>query len=133
MAMMEMYPQIRMGHIGLVQATGAVMALRYVLALAGVPFQRHLAMRILAWSIDGLLLTFAAMLFTMLPKEMFANGWIWIKIVLVIGYFGFGYAGLARERSRGRVAVFALLTFACYLQAYGIARAHHPLGWFAGL
>lgn len=133
MAMMEMYPQIRMGHIGLVQATGAVMALRYILALAGVQFQRHLVMRILAWSVDGLLLTFAAMLFTMLPKEMFANGWIWVKILFVIGYFGFGYAGLGANRSRGRVALFAVLTFACYGLAYGIARAHHPLGWFAGM
>ena len=129
MAMMEMYPQIRMGHIGLIQLTGAFMAVRYLLALFGANFQRHIVMRGIAWTIDGLLLTFAAMLFTMLPKDLFANGWIWVKILFVLGYFGFGYAGLGAGKSRGKIALFGLLTFACYFIAYGIARAHDPRGW----
>lgn len=129
MAMMEMYPQIRMGHIGLVQLTGAFMAIRYGLALFGSTGQRHMIMRGIAWTIDALLLTFAAMLFTMLPHSMFANGWIWIKLLFVVAYFGFGYAGLGANKSRGRVAVFAVLTFACYFIAYGIARAHDARGW----
>ncbi len=129
MAMMELYPQIRMGHIGLVQATGTWMALRYLGTVAGMRWPRHLAARGIAWTIDGVLLTFAAMLFTMLPTALFANGWLWVKLVLVVTYFGVGYAGLSAKRSRGQALAFGMITMLAYLLAYGIARMHDPRGW----
>ena len=133
MAMMEMYPQIRESHVGMIMLSGGWMTVRLLFAAFGMNWPRHIAARIVAWTIDGLVLTFAAMLFTMLPKEMFANGWIWVKILFVVIYYALGYMALGKTHTRTQLIVMGVLAMAAYAMAYGIARAHHPLGWFVGM
>ncbi len=131
--MIEFYPQIKWVHIAAVLATGGLFLLRGLLVQAGRPGLALAApVRYLSYTIDCVLLTAALMLFTILPKEMFANGWLWVKIVLLVAYIVLGTFALKRGRTPGvrRVCyVVALLVFGFMLT---VARRHHPLGIFAG-
>ena len=133
--MIEFYAQIKWVHILAVIASGSVFLLRGLLLQAG---QERVAMaatlRYLSYTIDTVLLTAAFMLLTILPSAMFANGWLTLKVVLLVVYIVLGSYALKRGRTpRVRLACYliALLLFAFMLT---IARAHHPLGalfwWF---
>lgn len=74
------------------------------------------------------LLTAAMLLLTILPAALYANGWLAVKIVLLVVYVVLGVFALRRGRTwRVRAVCYAaaLLSFA---QMYFIARMHHPLG-----
>lgn len=127
--MIEFYPQIKWLHIAAVVASGSLFALRGLLVLAGRP-QWALAapVRYLSYAIDTTLLTAALMLLTILPGALFANGWLTVKIVLLVVYIVLGVFALRRGRTPGvRLACYAgaLATFGFI---YTVARAHHPGG-----
>lgn len=126
--MIEFYPQIKSMHVMSVLASGLLFLLRGAALSAGQRWPNSLAVRVLSWSIDTVLLTAALMLFTMLPREVFANGWLATKFVLLLVYIALGTIALKRARSlwiRATAYVAALATFAYMI---GVARAHHPLG-----
>ena len=129
--MIEFYPQIKWVHIAAVMASGLLFALRGLLVQAG---QQRLALaapvRYLSYTIDTTLLTAALMLLTILPGALFANGWLAVKIVLLVVYIVLGFLAL-RQAHGPRVRL------ACYVAAlavfgfmYTVARAHHPGGIF---
>jgi uncharacterized membrane protein SirB2 len=129
--MIEFYPQVKWVHVASVLVSGSLFLLRGLLVQAGRP-QWALAapVRYLSYSIDCVLLTAALMLVTMLPKALFANGWLWAKLGLLVVYVVLGSLALKRGRTpRARLLAYAaaLLVFGCMLT---IARAHHPLGLF---
>ena len=128
--MIELYPQIRAVHILAISLSGLVMAVRYAGALAGQRWPRHIVARGLAWTIDGTILTVAAMLVTILPGVA-SSSWLLTKLVFVVLYFGAGYYGLAARQGPGKRALCAAVTAMSFALAYGIARAHDPLGWFS--
>ena len=131
--MIEFYAQIRSVHIWAVTLSGCLFALRGVGMLAGARWPRAALLRYLSYSIDTVLLTAALMLVTILPAAVFANGWLTVKLVLVVAYVVLGVFALRRGRSRGvRAGCYAaaLLVFAAIV---GIARMHHPLGWLLPL
>ena len=123
------YAQIKWVHVAAVLASGSLFLLRGLLLQTGQP---RLAMaapvRYLSYSIDTILLTAALMLLTILPREMFANGWLTVKLVLLVVYIVLGSFALKRAhtpRLRLTCYVLALLVFGFMLS---IARSHHPLG-----
>lgn len=126
--MIEFYPQIKALHIAMAVSSGALFAVRGAFALAGHRWPHSLAVRVLSWTIDTTLLTAALMLFTMLPKELFANGWLATKIVLLLGYIGLGSFALRRARGRRGQAAAYVAALVVFASIYSIARAHHPLG-----
>lgn len=129
--MIALYPQIKHLHIFVALLSGSLFAVRGGFALAGARWPQALPVRLLSYSIDTALLTAAMMLLTILPWSMFANGWLFAKIVLIVVYVVLGVLAMRpRRRTRARVVYYAaaLLTFAAI---YGIARAHHPLGALA--
>ena len=129
--MIEFYPQIKQFHILLALLSGAIFALRGAFALAGMRWPQALPVKWLSYTIDTCLLTAALMLLTILPWAMFANGWLLTKIVLIVVYVVLGVFAMRpgrRQRTRALCYAVALLVFAAI---YGIARAHHPLGWLA--
>lgn len=130
--MIEFYSQIKLVHILTVLASGGLFLLRGLLLQSG---RRGLAMaapvRYLSYTIDSILLTAALMLLTILPGAMFANGWLTVKLVLLVVYIVLGSFALKRARSpRTRLASYllALMVFGFML---GVARTHHPLGVLA--
>ena len=129
--MIELYPQIKQFHVFCALFSGALFALRGAFALGGARWPHALPVRWLSWTVDTALLTAALMLFTLLPGAMFANGWLTMKLCLVVAYVLLGVLAMRRAHTRAvRAACYAaaLLTFACI---YGIARTHQPLGWLA--
>ncbi|HEY4583934.1 MAG TPA: SirB2 family protein [Lysobacter sp.] len=128
--MIEFYAQIKSVHIYAVFASGLLFALRGAALLAGARWPNGLVVRIASWTIDTTLLTAALMLFTLLPKELFANGWLATKLVLLVVYIGLGAVALKRARSRRARAVTYVAALATFAYIIGVARAHHPLGIF---
>ena len=133
--MIEFYPQIRQFHIFVALLSGALFALRGAFALGGARWPLALPVKWFSYAVDTALLTAALMLVTILPGAMFANGWLTVKIALVVLYIVLGVFALKRARTRrARVACYfaALVVFA---SIYATARAHSPLGalayWFS--
>jgi uncharacterized membrane protein SirB2 len=128
--MIEFYPQIRLVHIVCVVLSGALFFLRGAGVLAGTRWPMALPLRLVSYSIDTVLLTAALMLFAILPGDVFANGWLAVKLALlvvyvVLGSFALKRAHTLRLRSRCYVAAMAM-----YLFMFSIARTHDPLGIF---
>ena len=126
--MVEFYPQIKQLHVGAVFASGSLFLLRGLAVQAGAAWGMAAPVRYLSYGIDIVLLTAALMLLTLLPAAVFANGWLWVKIALLVLYVGLGTLALKRGRTaRVRLAsyVAALCVFACM---YFVARTHDPLG-----
>ncbi|MDI9239953.1 SirB2 family protein [Lysobacter sp. LF1] len=128
--MMEFYPQIKLVHIAAIVCSGALFFLRGSSVLAGLRWPMASPVRYLSYTVDTVLLTAAMMLLTILPGEMFANGWLAVKVVLVVTYIVLGILALRPGRTRAMRAVFFAGALAVYAQIYFIARAHHPLGVF---
>ncbi|WP_395794552.1 SirB2 family protein [Aquimonas sp.] len=131
--MLEFYPQIKAAHIALVLASGGLFAVRGLLLLLGQQWARAAVVRYLSYTIDSALLTAALMLLVVLKLNPFTTAWLATKLVLLLLYIALGVVAMRRERSRPQrlLAYFgALLVFGFM---YTVARAHQPLGLFAGL
>jgi uncharacterized membrane protein SirB2 len=129
--MLEFYAQVRSAHIGFVVASGLLFAVRGVAVLAGRDWPLAMPVRILGHAIDTALLTAGIMLVVMLPAEVFANGWLAIKLLLLAGYVAAGFVALRRARTRPSRVVWLAVAMLLFVSIFGIARAHHPLGWLA--
>ena len=131
--MFEFYPQIKAVHIACVLLSGALFALRGLLVQVGHAGAAHWApLRYLSYTIDTTLLTAALMLLTILPGAYFANGWLTVKLVLVVAYVVLGSLALRRARTPGTRRIFLAAALAVYGFILGIARMHHPMGWLRG-
>ena len=127
-AMIEFYPYIKLVHVGAVFASGSLFLLRGLAAQGGLSWVMAAPVRYLSYGIDIVLLTAALMLLTMLPAAVFANGWLWLKLALLVAYVVLGSFAL----KRGRTAPIRLTTFVSAIAVFGcmyvIARTHDPLG-----
>lgn len=128
--MLEFYAQIKWAHVAAVMTSGGVFALRGLLVLAG---QSRWAMaplpRYFSYAIDTVLLTTALMLLTILPGAMFANGWLAVKLSLVLVYVLLGTFALKRGRTPGLRAGCYLLAVLVFAFVVTIARSHQPYGF----
>lgn len=128
MGLVEFYAQIRWLHIACVAGTGTLFALRGALALAGVGWVNHLALRILSWTIDTVLLTAALMLLDIVHQYPFVDGWLTTKVLLLVLYVFLGGLALRRARTvRGRALAYAA-ALATFLSIVAVAHWHDPLG-----
>ena len=132
--MIEFYPQIKAAHIGLVMLSGALFALRGAFVLGGMRWPLSLPVKWASYTIDTALLTAALMLLTILQGTgMFANGWLTVKIAFLVAYVGLGIAAFRPTRGNGARTALVVAAVLCFLQVYGIARAHDPWGWLLWL
>ena len=129
--MIEFYPQIKLVHVAAVLLSGGLFLLRGLAVGSGAAWGMVAPVRFLSYSIDIVLLSAALMLLALLPGSVFANGWLWVKLVLLVVYIGLGTLALKRGRTpRVRTTTFiaALLVYALM---FAVARTHHPLGpWY---
>lgn len=130
--MTEYYLALRHVHIACAILTIALFVLRGGLMLASSPWQQNVVLRYLPHVVDTVLLTTALMLTTVIRQYPFAAGWLTTKVVLLVVYIVLGSIALRRGRTRPvRIAAFvAALVTVGYLVT--VARAHDPLGIFAG-
>lgn len=127
--MMEFYPQVKWTHVHAVICSGIIFTLRGGAALLGAKWPQHWLPRYGSYTVDTILLTTATMLFSMLPKGMFANGWLTFKVSLVVVYVILGVFAMRPKRTQAQRAVFYVLALTTFAFIFGIARMHHPAGW----
>lgn len=134
--MIEFYPQIKAAHVVAVLCSGGLFLLRGALVQVGAPAAVRVAMaaptRYLSYGVDTALLTAALMLLTILPGAVFANGWLAVKLVLLVVYVVLGTLALRHgctPAARRACYVAAILVFGFMLT---VARTHQPLGAIAG-
>ncbi len=128
--MIEFYVPIKSVHVAAVLASGGLFTLRGLLVLGGHVWAMSAPLRYLSYSIDTVLLTAALMLATMLPGAVFANGWLAVKLTLLVLYVLLGSFALKRGRSRHMRMVCFVAAITVYAFMYSVARTHQPLGWF---
>jgi uncharacterized membrane protein SirB2 len=125
--MIELYPYIKLLHVGTVFASGTLFLVRGLAVQVGGQWAMAPRVRYLSYGIDIVLLAAALLLVAVLPAAVFANGWLWAKLSLLVLYIGLGSFALKRGRTaiiRASCYAAALFVFAC---VYMIARAHDPL------
>lgn len=126
--MIEFYPQIKSVHIAMALLSVSLFALRGAASLAGARWPLSWPLRWTSYAVDTTLLTAALMLLSILPRGVFANGWLAAKIALLVVYIVFAYIAMRPGRGlRMRVLLYAIALLT-YGWIYTIARAHHPLG-----
>ena len=126
--MVEFYPEIKLLHVAAVFTSGGLFLLRSLAVLGGMRWGMATPVRFLSYGIDTILLTAAIILVAILPLAVFANGWLWVKLGLLVVYIVLGMVALKRGRTfRVRLvcSAAALVVFAAMLT---VARTHHPLG-----
>jgi uncharacterized membrane protein SirB2 len=127
--MIEFYPQILWLHISAMIASGGLFTVRGVLVQTGSRWGMATPVRYLSYTIDTVLLAAALMLVTILPRTMFANGWLMAKLALLPVYIVLASFALKRGRTAKTRRIFLAAAMAVFATMIGIARAHHPLGW----
>lgn len=126
--LLDLYPQIRLAHIGLVVLSGSLFAVRGLATFAGARWSGTRAVRHASWMIDTALLAAALLLLYVLQLNPFAVSWLSAKLALLVLYIVFGTMALRRARSNGRRIAWFVAALGCYAMMYSIARAHDPLG-----
>ena len=130
--MIAYYALIKAVHVGAVCVSGLVFLARGLLVQAGKERWAQLApVRFASYAVDTVLLAAALMLFAMLPAAVFANHWLSVKVALVLAYIVLGVFAMRRAATRRTRAAFLAGAVAAYALVFGIALAHHPLGWLA--
>ncbi|MFS8138563.1 MAG: SirB2 family protein, partial [Thermomonas sp.] len=128
--MIEFYSQIKWVHIVAVLCSGSLFLLRGLLVQAGKPaIAMASPVRYLSYSIDTILLTAALMLLTILPGVVFANGWLTLKMILLVVYVVLGTFALKRGRTPHTRTICYVTALATFVVMLGVARMHSPWGW----
>lgn len=130
--MSQYYLALRHVHIACAVLTIALFVLRGGLMIAESRWLQTPVLRYLPHVIDTVLLSTALMLLGIVHQYPFVHGWLTVKVVLLVVYIVLGSIALKRGRTRPvRIAAFvAALATVGFI--YTVARAHHPLGIFAG-
>lgn len=121
------YQQLRWLHIMAVLVSGGLFLVRAVAVQAGAQWAMTAPLRYLSYGIDTVLLAAALLLFVMLPAPVFANGWLAVKLVLVVAYIVSGSIALKRGRTPGMKRWGLVAALVLYASIFVIAWAHDPL------
>jgi uncharacterized membrane protein SirB2 len=126
--LLDLYPQIRLAHIGFVAASGTLFTARAIATVAGARWSASKAARRASWLIDTGLLVAALLLLYVLQLNPFVVPWLAAKILLLFVYVGLGTMALRRARSNASRIAWSIAALACFAMIVSIARAHDPLG-----
>jgi uncharacterized membrane protein SirB2 len=126
--MLELYPDIKLVHVTAAIASGSLFLLRGIAINWGGSWGMARPVRYLSYSIDIVLLCAGLLLVAILPAAVYSNGWLALKLVLLVVYIGLGMLAFKRgDTARIRRGSFAV-AIAVYLCVFVIARTHDPLG-----
>lgn len=126
--MLEFYAEIKLVHVTAVIASGTLFVLRGTVVNFGGSWGMIAPIRYLSYTIDIVLLTAALILLTILPPAVYSNGWLALKLALLIVYIALGTLALKRGRTANIRRGSFIAAVAVYTCMYVIARSHDPLG-----
>ena len=124
------YAQIRDVHVAAVIASGLLFCTRGALALARWPNVMHPVLRYGSMAIDTLLLAAGVTLMFVIRQYPFVDGWLTMKLVLLVVYIVLGTFALKRARTQGARATCYLLALATFAYIISVAIAHDARGVF---
>ena len=128
LVMFEFYPEIKLLHVIAAIASGSLFLFRGAVVNWGSNWGMIAPIRYLSYAIDIVLLTAALLLLAILPSAVYSNGWLWLKLALIVAYIGLGTLALKRGRTVAIKRVSFVAAIVAYLCIYVIARTHDPLG-----
>jgi uncharacterized membrane protein SirB2 len=128
--MIAWYVPVKSVHILCVMASGGLFCVRGLLVLNGKSWAMAKPLRYLSYGIDSVLLAAGLLLAAMLPADVFANGWLGVKLVLLVAYVVLGSFALKRGRTPGIRRICFVAALAVFAFMLSVARLHQPLGWF---
>lgn len=129
--MEEFYLDIRSVHIASALLSGAIFLLRSLaFNLFNAAWAMSFALRTVVWSVDTTLLTAAFMLMTITSQVPFVDAWLTVKVLLLVVYVVLAWTAFRASSKTTRLAATGAAA-AVFGIVYSIARAHHPLGFFA--
>jgi uncharacterized membrane protein SirB2 len=131
--MIEFYPEIRLVHIWAVAASGGLFALRGLALTLGAAWPKAVPLRYLSYTVDTVLLAAALALLPLVGQHPFVDAWLTVKVLLLVVYIAFGIYAFRTKRSRAVRLAAWLAALAVFGFIVSVARAHDPLGVFAGL
>lgn len=126
-----LYLVVKQVHVTSIALSFALFAARGLWILSGRTLPHNPLVRVLPHVVDTVLLTSALWLTTLIHQYPFAQGWLTVKLLGLVAYVVLGSLALKRAptlRMKGVAFLAACLVFAFIVS---VARAHHPLGWFA--
>ena len=106
--------------------SGGLFLLRGLALQWGARWVMAAPLRHLSYGIDTVLLAAALLLLAFLPWSVFQNGWLAVKLLLLVGYVVAGSFALKRGRTRRQKRLAYILALLLYACMYSIARAHDP-------
>jgi len=129
MTLAELYPAIKILHVGLALASGTLFALRGVGVLAGLALPMRAPVRYASYAIDTALLAAALALLAILRLNPFATPWLAVKLAFLAAYIVLGSLALKRARGRAAKALALAGALLCFTAMVAVARSHDPLGF----
>ena len=133
MALIEVYAELRLAHIGLAAGSVALFVARGVAVLAGQHWPMSTVARWTSVAIDTLLIGAGGTLWWMLSLHPARNPWLGVKLGLIVVYIVLGSLALKRAPSRSTKAVAFAAALICIGAVAAIARAHDPTVIWRGL
>jgi uncharacterized membrane protein SirB2 len=125
------FAEIREVHIGCVALSGSLFFFRGSLRLLGHSIANQPFLRISSVLIDTVLLS-AAVLLTLIVRQFpLTDGWLTMKLVLLVVYVVLGSLALKRAQQRRTQAIAFAAALLTYLAIIGVAVTHSPLSWWA--
>lgn len=129
--MEEFYLDIRNVHIGSALLSGSIFLVRSLAYnLWAVRWAMAFALRTIVWAVDTTLLTAAFMLMTITSQVPFVDGWLTVKVLLLVVYVVLAWTAFRASSKTKRLAATGVAAVV-FGMVYSIARAHHPLGILA--
>ena len=126
---MELYPALKLLHLGCVVVTASAFVLRGIWMVVDSPLLRHPLTRVLPHVNDSLLLAAGIGMAAMLHQYPLVDGWLTAKLLALLLYIVLGTVALKRgptKRIRVLAFVGALLTLS-YLVAGALTRSPWPM------
>src|SRR5262245_4130414 len=121
MSLVELYPQIRLTHIGLAVTSGSFFAVRGLAVLGGPRWPAARLAKSTSMLIDTALLGAALMLLWVLNLNQFAVPWLLAKLSGLVAYVVLGTWALRKAKTQAARAVFFVAAVACFLWMFSVA------------
>ena len=124
----ELCPEMKLINVTAALTRGALSLLRDTAVNWGSDLGMIAPIRYLSCAINIALSAAALLLFAILPSAACSNGWLWLKLALLIVSIGLATLALKSGRPVGIRHGILVTAIAVYTAMYFNARTHDPIG-----
>lgn len=125
---LALYPDVKAVHVTAAAVSGTYFLLRGLAVQLRGRWPQAAPARYLSYAVDTVLLIAGVTLASILPRAMFANGWLDVKLLFVAAYIVLGTFALKRARTPMGKRLCLIGAIATFVIVVTIAVSHSPLG-----